>query len=86
MFGDGEKPVFKGKSENCMVQKVRLFDEIFKAWGVSERYKTQYIVKISKKSGLTQSVVARVESGTHSPTMQTMIKYLHAIGHPSDTM
>ena len=49
MFGDGEKPVVKGKSENCMVQKVRLFDEIFKAWGVSERYKTQYIVKISKK-------------------------------------
>ena len=49
MFGDGEKPVFKGKSENCMVQKVRLFDEIFKAWGVSERYKTQYIVKIKKK-------------------------------------
>lgn len=39
MFGDGEKPVFKGKSENCMVQKVRLFDGIFKAWGVSGRLK-----------------------------------------------
>ena len=37
--------------------------------------------EISKKSGLTQSVVARVESGTHSPTMQTLIKYLHAIGY-----
>lgn len=37
--------------------------------------------EISKKSGLTQSVVSRVESGTHSPTMQTLIKYLHAIGY-----
>lgn len=37
--------------------------------------------EISKKSGLTQSVVARVESGTHSPTMQTMVRYLHAIGY-----
>lgn len=42
MFGDGEKPVFKGKSENCMVQKVRLFDGIFKAWGVSGRYISEH--------------------------------------------
>lgn len=39
MFGDGEKPVFKGKSENCMVQKVRRFDDFYKAWGVNGRYK-----------------------------------------------
>ena len=62
-------------------EEIRIESEIIQA--TIEARKNQRITQteISKKSGLPQSVIARVESGTHSPTMQTMLKYLHAIGY-----
>ena len=62
-------------------EEIRIEMEIMQA-SIEARKKEQITqAEISKKSGLTQSVIARVESGTHSPTMQTMVKYLHAIGY-----
>ena len=62
-------------------EEIRIEMEIMQA-SIEARKKEKITQKeISEKSGLTQSVVARVESGTHSPTMQTMVKYLHAIGY-----
>ena len=62
-------------------EEIRIESEIIKASIEARKDKKITQAEISKKSGLTQSVVARVESGTHSPTMQTMVKYLHAIGY-----
>lgn len=62
-------------------EEIRIESEIIKATVEARKNKKMTQAEISKKSGLTQSVVARVESGTHSPTMQTMVKYLHAIGY-----
>lgn len=70
-------------------EEIRIESEIIEATIEARKKEKLTQVEISKKSGLTQSVVARIESGTHSPTMQTMVKYLHAIGYtlkvvPSD--
>ena len=62
-------------------EEIRIESEIIQATIEARKKEKMTQTEISKKSGLTQSVVARVESGTHSPTMQTMIKYLHAIGY-----
>ena len=62
-------------------EEIRIEMEIIQATIEARRKRKITQAEISKKSGLTQSVVARVESGTHSPTIQTMIKYLHAIGY-----
>ena len=62
-------------------EEIRIESEIIKATIEARKNKKITQAEISKKSGLTQSVVARVESGTRCPTMQTMIKYLHAIGY-----
>lgn len=37
--------------------------------------------ELSRKSGLTQSVIARIESGTHSPTINTLMRYLLPMGY-----
>ena len=57
-------------------EEIRIENEIIQATIEARKKKQITQAEISKKSGLTQSVVARIESGTHSPTMQTMIKYL----------
>lgn len=62
-------------------EEIRIESEIISATVEARKKQKITQAEISKKSGLTQSVVARVESGTHSPTMQTLIKYLHAIGY-----
>ena len=62
-------------------EEIRIENEIIQATIEARKKKQITQAEISKKSGLTQSVVARIESGTHSPTMQTMIKYLYAIGY-----
>lgn len=62
-------------------EEIRIEMEIMQATIEARKKEKMTQAEISKKSGLTQSVVARVESGTHSPTMQTMIRYLHAIGY-----
>lgn len=62
-------------------EEIRIESEIIEATIKARKKEKITQAEISKKSGLTQSVVARVESGTHSPTMQTMVKYLHAIGY-----
>ena len=62
-------------------EEIRIESEIIKSTVEARKNKQMTQAEISKKSGLTQSVIARVESGKHSPTMQTMIKYLHAIGY-----
>lgn len=62
-------------------EEIRLETEIIQATIEARKKEKITQTEISKKSGLPQSVIARVERGTHSPTMQTMIKYLHAIGY-----
>lgn len=62
-------------------EEIRIESEIIQATVEARKSKQITQAEISKKSGLTQSVISRVENGTHSPTMQTMIKYLHAIGY-----
>ena len=62
-------------------EEIRIEMEIMQATIEARKKEKMTQKEISEKSGLTQSVVARVESGTHSPTMQTMVKYLHAIGY-----
>ena len=62
-------------------EEIRIEMEIIKATIEARRKRKITQEEISKRSGLTQSVVARVESGTHSPTIQTMVRYLHAIGY-----
>ena len=37
--------------------------------------------ELSKKTGLKQSAIARVESGIHSPSTSTLIKILHPMGY-----
>lgn len=36
--------------------------------------------QVAKKMGTTQSVVARIESGTHPPNIETLERYAAAIG------
>ena len=36
--------------------------------------------QVAKKMGTTQSVVARIESGTHLPSMSTLERYAKAVG------
>lgn len=37
--------------------------------------------ELSKKTGLKQSTIARLESGKHSPTTSTLIKILTPLGY-----
>ncbi len=37
--------------------------------------------ELSKLTGITQSSIARVESGTHSPSMNTLIRMLTPMGY-----
>lgn len=55
--------------------------EIMQATIDARKRKKMTQKELSEKSGLTQSAIARVEKGLHSPTLQTMIKYLNAIDY-----
>lgn len=37
--------------------------------------------ELSKRSGLKQSTIARIEKGKHSPTTSTLIKLLYPMGY-----
>lgn len=37
--------------------------------------------ELSRKSGLKQSTIARVENGKHSPTTNTLIRMLYPLGY-----
>ena len=37
--------------------------------------------ELSKKTGIKQSAIARLESGKHSPTTDTLFKILEAVGY-----
>ncbi len=62
-------------------EEIRIESEIIEAIIEARENRKMTQMEISRKSGLTQSAIARVERGIHSPTMQTIIKYLHAIGY-----
>lgn len=62
-------------------EEIRIESEIIQATIEARKKGKITQEELSKKTGLKQSAIARVESGTHSPTMQTMIKYLYAIGY-----
>lgn len=48
---------------------------------ISERLKAHLTQKeIAKRMGTTQSVIARIESGTRLPSMKTIECYAHALG------
>ena len=62
-------------------EEIRIESEIIQATVEARKNKKITQQELSKKSGLTQSAIARVENGTHSPTLQTMIKYLNAMDY-----
>lgn len=48
---------------------------------ISERLKANLTQEeIAKKMGTTQSVIARIESGSQLPSMRTIEGYAHALG------
>lgn len=48
---------------------------------VSERLKANLSQKeMAQRMGTTQSVIARIESGTQLPSMKTIESYAHALG------
>lgn len=40
--------------------------------------------EVAEKMNTTQSVIARLESGRHLPSLQTLFKYAHAINRKID--
>lgn len=55
--------------------------EIIQATIDARKHKNITQEELSKKSGLKQSTIARVEKGKHSPTTSTLIRMLHPMGY-----
>lgn len=60
---------------------IRIESEIIEATIEARKNKKMTQEELSRKSGLTQSVIARIESGTHSPTINTLMRYLLPMGY-----
>ncbi|MBU1054775.1 MAG: helix-turn-helix domain-containing protein [Proteobacteria bacterium] len=59
-------------------EEFSLFDQFLKARAVAGITQAE----VAKRIGTTQSVIARLESGSgkHSPSIATLKKYAHALG------
>lgn len=55
--------------------------EIIKATIEARKKKNLSQEELSKKTGIKQPTIARLESGTHSPTTNTLIRILYPMGY-----
>ena len=55
--------------------------EIIQATIEARKNKKMSQEELSKRSGLKQSAIARVESGVHSSSINTLIKILYPLGY-----
>ena len=62
-------------------KEIDLEVELMQATTEARKSKNITQEELSRKSGLKQSVIARIEKGTHSPTINTLMRYLLPIGY-----
>lgn len=62
-------------------EEIRMEMEIIQATINARKSKKISQEELSKRSGLKQSAIARVESGVHSSSVNTLIKILHPLGY-----
>lgn len=62
-------------------EEIRMEMEIIQATINARKSKKISQEELSKKIGLKQSAIARVESGVHSSSVNTLIKILHPLGY-----
>lgn len=62
-------------------EEIRLEMEIIEATIEARKKKKMSQEELSKRSGLKQSAIARVEAGKHSPSTSTLIRMLYPMGY-----
>lgn len=62
-------------------EEIRIEGEIIEATIKAREESKTTQAELSKKSGLTQSVISRVEKGVHSPSICTLVKILTPLGY-----
>lgn len=62
-------------------EEIRMEMEIIQATINARKSKKISQEELSKRIGLKQSAIARVESGVHSSSVNTLIKILHPLGY-----
>lgn len=62
-------------------EEIRVEGEIIKATIKAREKSKMTQTELSKKTGLTQSVISRVEKGVHSPSVSTLVKLLTPLGY-----
>lgn len=62
-------------------EEIRLEMELIEATIKARKAQKLSQEELSKRSGLKQSAIARVERGTHSPSTSTLIRMLHPMGY-----
>lgn len=62
-------------------EEIRLEMELIEATIKARKSEKISQEELSRRSGLKQSAIARVERGTHSPSANTLIRMLHPMGY-----
>lgn len=62
-------------------EEIRMEMEIIQATIEARKSKKISQEELSKRTGLKQSAIARVESGVHSSSINTLIKILYPLGY-----
>lgn len=62
-------------------EEIRMEMEIIQATVEARKNKKMSQEELSKRSGLKQSAIARVESGVHSSSINTLIRILYPLGY-----
>ena len=62
-------------------EEIRMEMEIIQATIEARKNKKMSQEELSKRSGLKQSAIAKVESGVHSSSINTLIKILYPLGY-----
>lgn len=62
-------------------EEIRIEMEIIKATIKAREENNITQTELSKKAGLKQSAIARVEKGVHSPSINTLVKILYPLGY-----
>lgn len=62
-------------------EEIRIEMEIIKATIKAREESNITQTELSKKAGLKQSAIARVEKGIHSPSINTLVKILYPLGY-----
>ena len=62
-------------------EEIRMEMKIIQATIEARKNKKMSQEELSKRSGLKQSAIARVESGVHSSSINTLIRILYQLGY-----